>query len=218
MKVKLRMLRRKRARKIRGQAILASKTAVYARFTPASRPVQERGRTVLSNPAELRYNRRRVALVRILIDGYSLLHEWRALAPGASRFSAAAREALIAELTRYADAKGTPLTIVFDGSGAPPGTPRLPSSREVEVLFSPAGRTADDLIERAAFRFKDYGEVLVITNDFAERDTVAGFGGLTQSCAGFITEVESVLGEFARDLKHHNRQERRRFRSGRVKH
>jgi uncharacterized protein len=153
-----------------------------------------------------------MALVRILIDGYSLLHEWKELAPGAPRHSAAAREALVTEITRYSDSKGTPVTIVFDGAGAPPGTPKLPSSRQVEVLFSPAGKTADDLIERAAFRFREYGEVLVITNDHAERDTVISFGGLAQSCGGFISEVESVLDEFARDLKHHNRRERDGYR------
>jgi len=26
-------------------------------------------------------------------------------------------------------------------------------------------------------RFQDYGEVLVVTDDFAERDMVSGFGG-----------------------------------------
>ncbi len=153
-----------------------------------------------------------VALVRILVDGYSLLHEWRALAPGSSRFSAAAREALITVLTRYADAHTTPLTIFFDGSGAPAGTPKASSSRQLEVLFSPPGRTADDLIERVAYRMKDYGEVLVVTDDLVERDTVTGFGGFTQSCRAFIAEVESALGDFNRDMARINRRERDRFR------
>jgi len=34
-------------------------------------------------------------------------------------------------------------------------------SSAVEFLFSRAGQTADDMIERAAHRFRDYGEVLV---------------------------------------------------------
>ena len=154
-----------------------------------------------------------MALVRILIDGYSLLHNWPELAPGAARHSAAAREALIARLTQYRDATHTPLTIVFDGQGAAPGTAKLPSSRDVEVLFSRAGNTADDLIERAAYRFKTYGEVLVVTDDFAERDTVIGFGGLASSCATFIAQVKGALDELASDVKHHNRKERQRFRS-----
>jgi hypothetical protein len=36
-----------------------------------------------------------VSPVRILIDGYSLLHQWPELAPGSPRHSARARDALI---------------------------------------------------------------------------------------------------------------------------
>jgi len=57
-----------------------------------------------------------MALARILVDGYSLLHAWTELAPGKPRFSAAAREELIHVLTQYHDMTGTPLTVVFDGS------------------------------------------------------------------------------------------------------
>ena len=62
----------------------------------------------------------RMALVRILVDGYSLLHNWPELAPGKPRHSAAAREELIHWLTRYHDATGTPITIFFvDGARRP---------------------------------------------------------------------------------------------------
>ena len=42
-----------------------------------------------------------MALVRILVDGYSLLHSWPELAPGKPRHSAAARDELIRVLTLY---------------------------------------------------------------------------------------------------------------------
>ena len=155
---------------------------------------------------------RHVALVRILIDGYSLLHNWPELAPGAPRHSAAAREALVAILTRYRDATHTPLTIFFDGQGAAPGTAKMAGTRDVEILFSKAGNTADDLIERAAYRMKAYGEVLAVTDDHAERDTVVGFGGYASSCAVFIAQVRSALDELDHDVRSHNRKERQRFR------
>ena len=81
----------------------------------------------------------------------------------------------------------------------------------MEVLFSKPGQTADDLSERATHRFQPYGEVLVVTDDNAERDTVTAFGGLASSCLSFIATVEGVLAEFANDLKHYNRTERHRF-------
>jgi len=152
-----------------------------------------------------------MALVRILVDGYSLLHNWPELAPRKPRHSAAAREELIQRLAHYQDAIGTPITIFFDGGGAPAGTPAPTSTPDLEVLYSPPGQTADDLIERAAHRFSDYGEVLAVTDDQAERDTVISLGGLASSCWNFIQTVENALAELADDIKHHNRRERHRF-------
>jgi uncharacterized protein len=132
-----------------------------------------------------------MALVRILVDGYSLLHNWPELAPGKPRHSAAAREELVAILTQYQDASGTPITI---------------------FLFSKAGQTADDMIERAAHRFQPYGEVLAVTDDHAERDTVIALGGLASSCLNFISLVESALRDLAADVKQYNRTERNRYK------
>ena len=87
-----------------------------------------------------------MALVRILVDGYSLLHGWPELAPGKPRHSAGARDELVYILTRYQDAIGTPITIFFDGGGARPGRPKSESTGHVEVLFSRAGQTADEMI------------------------------------------------------------------------
>jgi hypothetical protein len=153
----------------------------------------------------------RMALVRILVDGYSLLHNWPELAPGRARHSALARAELIHVLARFYDATGTPVTVFFDGSGAPPGTPPAETHPAVEVLFSRAGQTADQMIERAAYRFSAYGEVLAVTDDVAERETVTGLGGLASSCANFIRLIENALAELQDELQDYNRAERNRF-------
>ena len=153
-----------------------------------------------------------MALVRILVDGYSLLHNWPELAPGKPRFSAAARDELIHRLTLYRDAIGTPITVVFDGANADIRLSTVESTPEMEILYSRAGQTADDLIERAAHRFKSYGEVLAVTDDFAERDTVIALGGMASSCLNFTQTVESALAELQDDIKTHNRKERNRFK------
>lgn len=153
-----------------------------------------------------------MALVRILVDGYSLLHNWPELAPGRARHSAVAREALIERLSHYRDTTGTPITIFFDGGGARAGTPAAVSSPDVEVLYSRRGQTADQMIERAAHRFGAYGEVLVVTDDHAERETVMSLGGLASSCLNFIQSVENALADLADEIKHHNRGEQHRYR------
>ncbi|MEC8929342.1 MAG: NYN domain-containing protein [Verrucomicrobiota bacterium] len=153
-----------------------------------------------------------MAVVRILVDGYSLLHAWKELAPGEARHSATARQELIRQLTQYRDAIGTPLTVIFDGGGAPPNTPEPVSPDGLEVLYSKKGQTADDLIERTAYRLKPYGEALAITNDYAERDTVIAMGGLAQSCEEFIQSIQETLREQAEFVKQHNRREATRFK------
>ncbi|MDE3066570.1 MAG: NYN domain-containing protein [Verrucomicrobiota bacterium] len=152
-----------------------------------------------------------MALARILVDGYSLLHHWPELARGQPRHSERAREELVRVLTRYHDATGEPLTIFFDGRGAPRRLQKTGSGREVEVLFSRAGQTADQIIERAAHRFQSFGEVLAVTDDRAERDTVTGLGGLALNCASFIRMIEAALAELRGEMQRHNRAERNRF-------
>ena len=152
-----------------------------------------------------------MALVRILVDGYSLLHNWPGLAPGRARHSAAARDELIRRLTLYQDAVGTPVTIFFDGARVATGRLPAASTSEIEVLYSRKGQTADQMIERAVHRFGPYGEVLAVTDDHAERDTVIGFGGSAASCWNFILSVENALAELGDDIKHHNRRERHGF-------
>ena len=155
-----------------------------------------------------------MGLIRILVDGYSLLHAWPTLASGFARHSEAARAELIHVLTRYQDASGTPVSVIFDGQGA--RTRPEPRRKEpgVEVLFSKEGRTADDLIERAAYRLQAYGQVLVVTDDYAERDTVFGLGSAYCSCLNFVSMIDNAFSTLDEDVQRINSSERRRFRHG----
>ena len=153
-----------------------------------------------------------MALVRILVDGYSLLHNWPELAPGKPRHSMEARDELIRVLTLYRDATTTPITIVFDGAGKSAST-EFPSTPELEILFSRSGQTADQIIERVAARMSDFGEVLAVTDDYAERDTVFYQGGMASSCGNFIASVERTLQEQERDIAKHNRRQKAAFKA-----
>ena len=144
-------------------------------------------------------------------QSYSLLHNWPELAEGAVRHSETARDALVDMLTQYQDACGTPVTVFFDGRGTRKTKPKNTAGKPVEVLFSNAGQTADSLIERAAARFQPYGEVLVVTDDLAERDTVTTFGGSVASCENFIRMIQNALADLQENLNNHNRAERNRF-------
>jgi len=153
-----------------------------------------------------------MSLVRILVDGYSLLHSWPELAPREPRHSAAARDELVHILRLYSDAVGTPVTVVFDGAGHRGQRQETDSTPEVEILFSKAGQTADQIIERVTHRMRPFGEVLAVTDDHAERDTVIALGGFASSCDSFIQTVKNALGELERQVHHYNSAEKRRYK------
>jgi predicted RNA-binding protein with PIN domain len=153
-----------------------------------------------------------MSFVRILVDGFSLLHSWPGLAEGKPRHSATAREELIHRLTLYHDACGTPITVVFDGTARDRDAEEPPLKPGMEVLYSRASQSADQIIERAAHRLKAHGQVLVVTNDSAERDTVTSLGALVSSCENFIQTVENELADMERELRAHNLKERAEFR------
>jgi uncharacterized protein len=153
-----------------------------------------------------------MSLVRILVDGYSLLHSWPELAPREPRHSVVARDELIHVLRLYSDAVGTPVTIVFDGAGHRGTRQETGSTPQVEILFSKSGQTADQIIERVTHRMKPFGEVLVVTDDHAERETVAAMGGFASSCQSFIQSIGNALQDLERQLHHYNSAEKRRYK------
>jgi predicted RNA-binding protein with PIN domain len=74
-----------------------------------------------------------MALVRILVDGYSLLHNWPEVARAQPRYSAAARAGLIARLGLYQDASGIPVPLT---PGARTSSPFVISVNSPEISLS----------------------------------------------------------------------------------
>jgi len=153
-----------------------------------------------------------MAIVRIMVDGYSLLHQWPELAPGRARHSAAARQELIHQMVLYRDAIHIPITIVFDGAGGSPSVENNPGSDNIEILFSKSGQTADQIIERVAARMKSFGEVLAVTDDHAERDMVISLGGAASSCSNFIATVSSTMEGLGSEIQKFNQREISRYK------
>lgn len=158
-------------------------------------------------------------IVRILIDGYNLLHAWKTLAAASERYSETARSELIKVLTEYYDSNGTPITLIFDGRspGAlperEPSTYSRKSDPNIEVLYTPSKQSADQLIERATLLYKKYGEVMAVTNDNAIRDLVIGAGGSVCSCDNFVLSIRDSSHEMRLKLKYHNWDTNNRFKS-----
>lgn len=144
------------------------------------------------------------APIRILIDGYNLLHQWRDLAPQAPRHTEEAREALISALVQYGDWTEVPITVVFDGTGGRASRAQSEKRHDLEVVFSPKGETADSVIERVTHLLQPYGSPLVVTDDSMQRHTIVALGGATVGCHIFIAQVEEILNRATDAIRWHN--------------
>ena len=101
-----------------------------------------------------------------------------------------AREMLINDVVHYAG-RDCRATIVFDGGGNAESTGDAQTVGGVRVIFSPAGSSADKVIEKLAHegRENDF-EVMVVTSDASIQDTVFGLGVDRMSAEGFSIEID----------------------------
>lgn len=101
-----------------------------------------------------------------------------------------AREMLINDVVLYSGREWR-ATIVFDGGGNVESTGDAETVGGVKVIFSPAGSSADKVIEKLAYEGREHGcEVLVVTSDASIQDTVFGLGVDRMSAEGFSIEVD----------------------------
>lgn len=105
------------------------------------------------------------------------------------------REKLISDVAAYAGHEYKAI-IVFDGADNPSDAGKTQQIGGVKVVFSPAGFSADHVIERTAHDAAEKGiEVMVVTSDADIQDTVFGGGVDRMSANGFSLEMEDLHHE-----------------------
>ena len=141
----------------------------------------------------------------VLVDGYSVLHQWPRLQKLAGRSLEIRRNTLISLLEAYADHSGRRVTIVFDAYAAKHKLETAGRSRGVEILYSGSGKTADETIERLVAESSQPRLLLVVTSDNLERQTVETLGAQSVSAELFELEVQSELHELEKLIRQHTR-------------
>ena len=118
----------------------------------------------------------------LIVDGYNVLrsgsrYRWqpRADEDYTDDFFNTARERLINDVANYAG-RDMGAIIVFDAADNELSEGSRTKIGGVQVIFSPAGQSADKVIEKLAYDAGKRGvETMVVTSDAAIQDTV--FGG-----------------------------------------
>ena len=110
-----------------------------------------------------------------------------------------AREMLVNDVVHFSG-KEWRSTVVFDGGGNVESTGEATMVGGVRVVFSPAGSSADKVIEKLAFEGRENGfEVMVVTSDATIQDTVFGLGVDRMSAEGFSIEIDRYYDEVRLD-------------------
>jgi len=115
----------------------------------------------------------------LIVDGHSIIFAWPQLLALQRRSGASARENLIKILTEYQDLSGVNVVVVFDGKGERINEVTEPGG--IQIFYSNAGRTADEIVERLVAKYGHKHTITVATADLLEQQTVISFGA---QCVG----------------------------------
>ncbi|MDD3275672.1 MAG: NYN domain-containing protein [Kiritimatiellales bacterium] len=125
---------------------------------------------------------------QLIIDGYNLMHQDAAL-NGRRDDLPTARQRLVRRIEQAASGMASKITVVFDGREG--GRDEALNAPNLEVLFSPANRTADGVIEQMVHDAPKPERILVVTSDWIEQRLVSVFGASVISCREFLLRCET---------------------------
>jgi len=140
----------------------------------------------------------------LLVDGHSVIFAWPELRGVHEANPAQARELLCRRLRTYQDQTGERVVVVFDGKGAKAASGRE-NPDDIQIIYAPASRTADSIIERLAAQYGETYPLTVATADRLEQMTVFSFGALCIDPAQLLDRVlraESALAAAVKALRH----------------
>jgi uncharacterized protein len=135
----------------------------------------------------------------LIVDGHSVIFAWPELRALHDRRTASARERLTRILTEYQDFTGIQVVLVFDGKGATITQETEPGG--IQVFYSNAGHTADDLIERLAAKYGNLYSLTVATSDRLEQQTAIAFGADCIDADGLRDLIKNAQRSFALEMK-----------------
>ncbi len=104
---------------------------------------------------------------KIIIDGYNVIHADGELKRCAQKDLNRSRVELIKRLKTYLQNKAVRMTLVFDGRGGLTDVEMILPAK-LQVMYSPVGQTADELIITSLRSASNPREYIVITSDAAD--------------------------------------------------
>jgi predicted RNA-binding protein with PIN domain len=126
----------------------------------------------------------------IFVDGYNVINSWPNLKKQKKYSFDGARQTLIDTLHNYSVYEECKIIIVFDAHMVPGSIEKKEDIyKNVSVIFTKDGETADAYIEREVHNIGRRFEVYVVTSDWLEQQLIFQRGAVRMSSMEFYKEV-----------------------------
>ena len=129
--------------------------------------------------------------VHIIIDGYNLIRQSNSFSDIDRQDIQLGREALLDTLAAYQRIKRHMITVVFDGTNAPPFSQHKNRVKGINVKFSRSGESADSVIKRMANRERE--KALVVSSDMDIVNFAVTKGAATISSYDFEEKITMAV-------------------------
>jgi predicted RNA-binding protein with PIN domain len=129
----------------------------------------------------------------IFVDGYNVINSWPDLKQKKDSSFEGARQTLIDKLHNYGVFKDCNIVVVFDAHKVMGSLEKKEEvNKHVSVVFTKDGETADSYIEKKVNALGRKYEIVVVTSDNLEQQTVFQRGAVRMSSIEFYNEIFKV--------------------------
>lgn len=129
----------------------------------------------------------------IFVDGYNVINSWPNLKQIKNFSFEAARQTLVDKLHNYGVFKACKIVLVFDAHKVMGSLEKSEQiNQNISVVFTKDGETADSYIEKKVNALGRKYEIVVVTSDSLEQQTVFQRGAVRMSSLEFYREVIKV--------------------------
>ena len=129
----------------------------------------------------------------IFVDGYNVVNSWPNLKQRKDFSFEAARQTLIDKLHNYGVFKACKIVLVFDAHKVMGNVEKKEEvNKNILVVFTKDGETADSYIEKQVNLLGRKHEIVVVTSDSLEQQTIFQRGAVRMSSLEFYNEVVKV--------------------------
>ena len=144
----------------------------------------------------------------IFIDGYNIINSWSDLAISKEESLENSRQRLIEILENYVAMREDKLYLVFDAHLSKGSIEKEEKTNNITVVFTKEGETADNYIERKVNLIGRKKEVIVVTNDNLEQQTIFQRGATRMSSIEFNNEVKKSQNSLREEISKINSKTR----------